>query len=71
MNTEPVRLVSLINTALGVTLALFAFIFEWAPELTAALTAVFAAWVGVAGELMRSKVSPVGTVMGVDPPPVA
>jgi hypothetical protein len=59
MNTEPVRLVSLINTALGLTIGLLAILFKWAPELTGALTAVFAAWVGVAGELMRSRVSPV------------
>lgn len=70
MNTEPVRIISLLNAALGVTLGLLALIFEWAPELTGALTAAFAAWVAVAGELMRSKVSPVGTVMGVDPPVV-
>ena len=69
MNTEPVRLVSLINAALGVTLGLLAIIFEWAPELVGALTAAFGAWVAVAGELMRSKVSPVGTVMAVDPQP--
>jgi len=59
MNTEPVRLVSLINTALGLTIGLLAILMKWAPELTGAVTAVFAAWVGVAGELMRSRVTPV------------
>jgi hypothetical protein len=59
MNTEPVRLVSLINAAIGVTLGVLAILFQWAPELIGALTAALGAWVAVAGELMRSKVTPV------------
>lgn len=68
MNTEPVRILSLVNAALGATVGLLAILFEWAPELTGALLLAFGGWVAVAGELMRARVSPVGTVMGVDPP---
>jgi len=65
--TEPVRIISLINTALGLTIGLMAFLFEWTPELTGIVVGVFSAWVGVAGELMRSKVTPLPPAI---PPPV-
>lgn len=59
MNTEPVRLVSLLNAALAATVGILAILFEWAPELIGGLTVALGAWVAVAGELMRSRVTPV------------
>lgn len=58
MNTEPVRLVSLVNAALSATLGVLAIILDWSPELVGGLTVAIAAWIIVAGELARRVVTP-------------
>ncbi len=59
MNTEPVRLVALLNAAVAATIAVLALVLDWSADLTAGLTAALAAWVLVGGEFARSKVTPV------------
>lgn len=57
-STEPVRIVGLLNAAIAATLALLLFV-GVPPELVGALTFAAAAWIAVAAELVRSRVTPV------------
>lgn len=63
MNTksEPVRLIALLNTAIVVTVNLFALILGWSEGLVTALNIVIAAWIAFGGELVRMRVAPVKT----------
>jgi hypothetical protein len=58
MQTEPVRLVTLVTAAIAATLAIL-LVLGVDPDLVAGLTAAAAAWVAVAGELLaRRRVTP-------------
>ena len=63
MDTEPTRIISLVNTAIGLTIAALAFALDWSGEAVAVITAVFAGWLAVAGELIRTQVFSRETVM--------
>lgn len=56
---EPVRLLSLVNAAVGATVGVFTLTETISPELGGALAVALGAWIAVAGELLRSRVSPV------------
>ena len=55
---EPARLVAIVTAAVLATVNLLALVFNWSADLTAAVNGVMAAWIVVAGELVRSKVTP-------------
>lgn len=55
---EPVRLLSLITSAVLATIALLALC-GVSEEVVAALSGVAVAWIAVAGEVVRSRVTPV------------
>ena len=57
MTSEPVRIVGLLNTALAATLGLLLFA-GVDPDLVAALVLAAAAWIAVAAELVRARVTP-------------
>jgi len=62
MNTEPVALAGTIQGAITALIAL-ALVFgwvDWTPDQTAAILAVYTAFVAVVTGVTRSKVSPVG-----------
>lgn len=58
MDSEPTRIVTLINVAVAATIAVLALVLDWSGEVVAALTAAFGAWILVGGEILRSKVTP-------------
>ena len=58
--TEPVTLASAITTALLVTVALLAFIFQWSGELVGLINIVIGAWVVVISLVVRQRVTPNG-----------
>lgn len=60
MNTEPVRLVSLINAALIATLAILVGFNVLTGDQAALVGAALSAWVIVVGEVVRGKVTPTG-----------
>ena len=60
MTTEPARLVSLINAALTATLSVLVVVDVLDEDVAAALGFALAAWILVAGEFLRSRVTPVG-----------
>ena len=57
-STEPVRLVGLLNAAIAATLAILLFAGA-DPNLVGALTLAATAWIAVAAELVRARVTPV------------
>lgn len=57
MNTEPVRLASLITAALTASIALLAFVGVPGPVI-GGITAAVSAWVVVVFEFVRGKVTP-------------
>lgn len=59
MQTEPTRLVSLINAALAATVGILAVTGVLSVEVTGAIVLALGAWVAVVGEFLRSKVTPV------------
>lgn len=59
MGQEPSRIISAITAAITATVGLLTLIEVWSPEVGGALTAALAAWIVVAGEIIRSRVTPV------------
>jgi hypothetical protein len=55
---EPARLISLVNAALLATFAVVVFVTKMQPEAAAVVSAALGAWVALAGEFIRSKVTP-------------
>lgn len=55
--TEPARLISLLNAAITATLGVVILV-GLDPQIGGALGVALAAWVAFAGELIRSKVTP-------------
>jgi hypothetical protein len=55
---EPVRLVALLTAAVTVTFNLVGLVLDWAPELLAAVNIAAGAWIAVAGEIVRARVTP-------------
>lgn len=62
MSTEPARIITLITGAVSGTIGLLALLLNWPADLVAALGIVTGAWIAVAGEIIRSKVTPNGDV---------
>ena len=58
MTIEPARLVALLTAAVGATVNVLALIFDWSGELVAGLNIALAAWIALAGEFVRSQVTP-------------
>lgn len=58
-NQEPVAFTAVITSALISTLNIPALIWDWDSQVVAALNVAIAAWVLVAGRLVRRKVTPV------------
>ena len=59
---EPSRLVALVTAASAATINLFGLLFNWSGEVIAGINLPIAAWILVAGEIVRSKVTPNGNV---------
>lgn len=62
MNAEPSRIITLITGAVSATVGLLALLLNWSADLVATLGIVTGAWIAVAGEIIRSKVTPNGNV---------
>ena len=58
---EPVRIVGLLNAAIGATLAILLFA-GVDPTLVGALTLAATAWIAVGAELVRGRVTPVANL---------
>jgi len=61
-DTEPVALTSVLTAAVVATINVLAIIFNWSTDITGGLNIAAAAWVAVAGWLVRAKVSPVAVI---------
>lgn len=59
---EPARLISLTNAALLATFAVVVYVTNMAPSAAAVVSAALGAWVALAGEIIRSKVTPTAKV---------
>lgn len=59
MNTEPTRLVSLINAAIAATIGILTVTSVVTEVVGGALILALGAWVAVVGEFVRSRVTPV------------
>jgi len=59
MNTEPSRIVSAITAAITAVIGLLTVLGVWREEVAGAVTIVAAAIIVAAGEVIRSRVSPV------------
>ena len=59
LSTEPVGLVAAINAALAATWGVIVIVAEVSPDLAGGVTIALGAWVGVAGAIVRSRVTPV------------
>jgi hypothetical protein len=57
MVREPARVAALVNAALIATVNLVAYLLEWAGDTVVLVNIVVAAWVAVAGELVRARVA--------------
>ena len=55
---EPVRITTAATAAVIATINVFGIVFEWPGDTIAALNIAGAAWVGVGGAWLRSKVTP-------------
>ena len=55
---EPVRITTAATAAVIATINVFGIVFEWSGDTIAALNIAGAAWVGVGGAWLRSKVTP-------------
>lgn len=59
---EPVRLVALVTGAVTLTVNVIGLVVDWPAELIAGINLALGAWVAVAGEVVRSFVTPNGNV---------
>ena len=59
MGKEPVAIISAINAALAATWGVLIIALDIEPELAGAVTVALGAWVGVAGAIVRQRVTPV------------
>lgn len=59
MPTEPARIVALLTAAMIATINVLALVLSWSSDLTAGLNLAMTAWVALAGEYVRSKVTPI------------
>lgn len=66
MDGEPVRLMALVNTAIGATVGILTLTGVFSAELGGALAVALAAWVAVGGELVRMRTTP--WPVGAPPP---
>ncbi len=64
MNTEPARIITRITAAVTATLGVFTAVGVLSTEIAGALNAALAAWIIVAGELIRNRVTPIGRASG-------
>lgn len=58
METEPSRLTTLITAAITSTIGVFTLTGVLSPELAGGLVTAIGAWVVVAGEIIRQRVTP-------------
>jgi hypothetical protein len=56
---EPVRVITAVNAAIAATVGVLTITEVVSPEIGGSLALCLAAWVAVAGEILRSKVTPV------------
>jgi hypothetical protein len=61
MESEPVRITTAATAALVATVNVLGMVLGWSGDLIAGLNVVAAAWVGLLGVWIRSKVTPVAT----------
>lgn len=59
MNHEPARIITLLSAAITATVGLLTIVGVWSDEVGGAVTIAAGAWTAVAGELIRSRVTPV------------
>jgi len=59
MNTEPTRIVGLINAALAATIGVLTLAEVLSPQIGGALGLALGAWITVGHEILRGKVTPV------------
>jgi hypothetical protein len=69
MNDEPSRIIASITAAITATIGVLTIVGVISPEVGGAITVAAGAWVLVAGELVRARVTPNDRVMAVFPPP--
>jgi|TARA_R110000803_G_scaffold16310_4_gene44690 hypothetical protein len=62
LSKEPVRLTTAATAATVATINVLAVMLDWSGELVAGLNVAVAAWVGVLGAWIRSKVTPVASM---------
>lgn len=62
LSKEPVRLTTAATAAAVATINVLAVMLDWSGELVAGFNVAVAAWVGVLGVWIRSKVTPVASM---------
>jgi hypothetical protein len=58
MSTEPARLTALITAALTATIGVLTIVGVWSADVGGAVSVALGGWVLVAGEVLRSRVTP-------------
>lgn len=66
LSTEPVSITTALTAAVVATINVLGILLNWSADLIAGLNIAAAAWIGVLGFYLRSKVAPTATL----PPPV-
>jgi hypothetical protein len=66
MNSEPARLTSLVTAALTATIGVLTIVGVWSADVGGAVSVALAGWVLVAGEILRSRVTPTPAAPGGD-----
>ena len=59
MKTEPSRLIASITAAVTATIGVVTLVGWWSPEVAGGITVAAGAWIYVAGEIVRTRVTPV------------
>lgn len=60
LTTEPVSITTALTAAIVATINLLGIVLNWSGDVIAALNIAAAAWVGLLGFYLRSKVTPAG-----------
>lgn len=68
LSKEPVRLTTAATAAAVATINVLAVVLDWSGDLVAGLNVAVAAWVGVLGIWIRSKVTPVASMKQPESP---
>ena len=58
--SEPSRLIATITAATTATIGVVTLVGWWSPEIGGGIAVAAGAWIYVAGEIVRARVTPVG-----------